>query len=296
MADDLDVVEPKEAAVPEQADMFRQGVTPEPEPEPAPVPAAPEPEPVTVEEPEMPIVEPDWLNAPTPQEMQQQYPPQQPQYQYEQPPPQYPQQPQVPPQPAGVDAALQTFVDNPLGTIGNEVDGRLDARLGPLAYQQQQQANITAMLMNNYVNEGISQADASVRKAYEVFNRDASFRSDKEMQNTIQGTLQGMKQRAEHEARATGNFAPLRALANLDESDMEATLAYMKAKAGRQSPGTGPLQVEGAVVESSRSPIAEQATELPAEFEAVANRLGPHGRERLLREIQVTKDADDFEG
>jgi hypothetical protein len=97
---------------------------------------------------------------------------------------------------------------------------------------------MTAMLMNNYVTEGVTQADASIRKAYEVFNRDATFRANKDMQNTIQGTLQGMKQRAEHEARTTGNFAPLRALANLDESDMEATLAYMQKKAGKQSPGS----------------------------------------------------------
>jgi len=292
MAEEL--VEPQETKVPEQADMFRQGVEPAPDPEPAPVAAAPEPEPVVVEEPEMPPVEPDWLSAAP--EPQPQYPPQQPQYQYEPQPPQYPQQPQVPPQPAGVDAALQTFVDNPDGWLDQKLQQRDQQLVGPLAQQQQQQANITAMLMNNYVTEGISQADASVRKAYEIFNRDASFRSDKEMQNTIQGTLQGMKQRAEYEARATGNFAPLRALANLDESDMEATLAYMKAKAGKQSPGTGPLQVEGAVVESSRSPIAEQSVELDADTEAAIKRLGPAYRERLIKATRTTTDAGDFEG
>jgi len=290
-----EIVEPQETKVPEQADMFRQGA--DPAPEPGPEPAAPEPEPVVVEEPELPVVEPDWLNVPAePPPQQVQYPPQQPQYQYEQPPPQYPQQPQVQPQPAGVDAALQTFVDNPDGWLDQRLSQRDQQLVGPLAQQQQQVANMTAMLMNNYVTEGVSQADASVRKAYDVFNRDASFRSDKEMQNTIQGTLQGMKQRAEHEARTTGNFAPLRALANLDESDMEATLAYMKAKAGRQSPGTGPLQVEGAVVESSRSPVAEQSVELDADTEAAIKRLGPAYRERLIKAQRTTNEADDFEG
>jgi hypothetical protein len=186
----------------------------------------------------------------------------------------------VPPQPAGVDAALQTFVENPLGLIGGEVDGRLNARLGPLAQQQQQQANVTAVLMNNYVNDGISQARAGVQRAYNVLNRDASFRSDKYMQNTIQGTFQGMIKRAEYEARTTGNIEPLRTIANLEESDIEATLAYMQKKAGKQSPGVAPLQVEGAVVESSRSPVAEQATELPEEFKEFAGRLGGNKRSR----------------
>jgi hypothetical protein len=105
-----------------------------------------------------------------------------------------------------------------------------------------------------------------------------------------------MKQRAEHEARTTGNFAPLRALANLDESDMEATLAYMKAKAGKQSPGVAPLQVEGATVESSRSAVAEQSVELDADTEAAIKRLGPAYRERLIKAQRETDEAGDFEG
>ena len=288
MVDDL--VEPQETTVSEQGEMFRQGAEPVPEP----VAPAPEPgpvAPVVVEEPELPPVEPDWLNAPAQQEPQPQYPPQQPQYQYEPPPPQYPQRPQVP-QGTGADAALQTFVDQPEGWT----DNRIDARLAPIQQQQHQIAGIASMLINDRVNEGISQADAAVRKAYEVFNRDATFRSNKGMQDSLGATLQGMRQRAEYEARATGNFEPLRTLANLSESDMEATLAYMQKKAGAQSPGVGPLQIEGASVESSRSSVAGQAAELPAEFEEIANRLGPHGRERLIREIQVTKDANDFEG
>ena len=287
MVDEL--VEPQESRVPEQADMFRQGAEPEPEP----VAPAPEPEPVAPEpvvEPELPPVEPDWLNVPAePPPQQAQYPPP---HQYYEPPPQpYPQQPQVP-RGTGADAALQTFVDQPEGWT----DNRIDARLAPIQQQQQQMANIASMLINDRVNEGTAQADAAVRKAYEVFNRDATFRSNKGMQDSLGATLQGMRQRAEYEARATGNFEPLRTLANLSESDMEATLAYMRAKSGTQSPGVAPLQIEGASVESSRSSVAEQATELPAEFEEIANRLGPHGRERLIKQIQVTKDADDFEG
>ena len=290
MVDEL--VEPQETKVPEQADMFRQGAAPEPEPVPEAVPE-PVPPPEPVAEPELPPVEPDWLNAPVepPQQPQQQYQQPPPQY-YEPPPPQpYPQQPQVP-HGTGADAALQTFVDQPEGWT----DNRIDARLAPMQQQQQQMASIASMLINDRVNEGTAQADAAVRKAYEVFNRDATFRSNKGMQDSLGATLQGMRQRAEYEARSTGNFEPLRTLANLSESDMEATLAYMRTNSGMQSPGVAPLQIEGASVESSRSSVAEQATELPAEFEEIANRLGPHGRERLLKQIQVTKDADDFEG
>jgi len=268
--------------------MFRQGAEPEPAPEPV-VEVAPEP---VAAEPELPPVEPDWLSAPALPEA----PPQPPPQQYYEPPPQhYPQQPQVP-QGTNADAALQTFVDNPDGWLEQRMAQRDQQRLGPLQHQQQQQAQMTAILMNNYVTEGMSRADAAVRKAYDVFNRDATFRSDREMQQTLQSTLQGMRDRAREEAWGRGNLDPLRTLANLDESDMEATLAYMKVKRGKRSPGVGPLQVEGATLESSRSSVAEQSTELPPEFEEIAHRLGPGGRERLIKQIAVTRTADDFEG
>jgi hypothetical protein len=102
--------------------------------------------------------------------------------------------------------------------------------------------------------------------------------------------------RAEYEAKSTGNLEPLRTIANLNESDIEATLAYMQKKAGKQSPGVGPLQVEGAVVESSRSPIAEQSVELDPNTEVAIKRLGPAYRERLIKAQRVTDEAGDFEG
>ena len=284
MGEELD---PQVIEDPQQGEMFRQGAEPEPAPEPV-VEAAPEP---VAAEPELPPVEPDWLSAPALPEA----PPPPPQQYYEPPPQHYPQQPQVP-QGTNADAALQTFVDNPDGWLEQRMAQRDQQRLGPLQHQQQQQAQMTAILMNNYVTEGMSRADAAVRKAYDVFNRDATFRSDREMQQTLQSTLQGMRDRAREEAWGRGNLDPLRTLANLDESDMEATLAYMKVKRGKRSPGVGPLQVEGATLESSRSSVAEQSTELPPEFEEIAHRLGPGGRERLIKQIAVTRTADDFEG
>jgi len=284
MGEELD---PQEVEVAQQGEMFRQGAEPEPAPEPV-VEAAPEP---VAAEPELPPVEPDWLSAPALPEA----PPPPPQQYYEPPPQQYPQQPQVP-RGTNADVALQTFVDNPDGWLEQRMAQRDQQMVGPLRQQQQAQAQMTAILMNNYVTEGMSRADAAVRKAYEVFNRDATFRSDKEMQQTLQSTLQGMRDRAREEAWGRGNLDPLRTIANLDESDMVATLAYMKAKRGKQSPGVGPLRVEGAALESSRSSVAEQSTELPPEFEEIAHRLGPGGRERLIKQIAVTRTADDFEG
>jgi hypothetical protein len=290
MADEL--VEPQEI-VPENAESFTQSVVPEEAPpEPAPIP---EPVVEAAPEPELPPVEPDWLSAPAqPEPPPQQY---QPDYNYQQQPPQqqYPQQPQVP-QYGTPDAALQTFVDNPDGWADQKIEQRLAARDQQIAQQNQAIQNMTGMLMQDRMTEAVTGANAAVQRAYTVFNKDTSFRSNKDMQRSLQATLQGMRQKAEYEARTTGNFEPLRTLSNLSESDMEATLAYMKVKAGTQSPGTGPLQVEGATVESSRSAVAGQTAELPEEFREIANRLGPRGEARLLKQIQVTADADDFEG
>jgi hypothetical protein len=277
----------------QQGEMFRQGVEPGPEPGPEPVVEA-APDPVDAE-PELPPVEPDWLTAPAqPEPPPQQY---QPDYNYQQPPQQqqYPQQPQVP-QYGTPDAALQTFVDNPDGWADQKIEQRLAARDEQIRQQNQAIQNMTGMLMQDRMTEAVTGANAAVQRAYTVFNKDTSFRSNKDMQRSLQATLQGMRQKAEYEARTTGNFDALRTLSNLSESDMEATLAYMKVKAGTQSPGTGPLQVEGATVESSRSAVAGQTAELPEEFKEIANRLGPRGEARLLKHIQVTADADDFEG
>jgi hypothetical protein len=281
MADEL--VEPKEI-VPENAELFTQSVMPEEAP---PVPA-PTPEPVDVPEPELPPVEPDWLSAPEMPPEQPAAPPQQPDYNYQQPQPpqpQYPQQPQVP-QYGTPDAALQTFVDNPDGWADQKIEQRLAAR--DAAYQQQNQAiaNMTGMIINDRISEGMSGANGAIKKAYDVFNQDTAFRANKEMQDSLGATLQGMRQRAEYEARTRGNFEPLRTLANLDESDMAATLAYMKAKAGVHSPGTGPLQVDGATVESSRSAVAEQTVELTPEEYEIARRLGP-GQEAKIKQAKL---------
>ena len=278
-----DELERTAEGTPEQAEMFTQPVVAEPEPVAPPAPA-PEPEPA-----ELPPVEPEWLNAP-PEPVA---PPQQPQY-YE-PPPQYPQQPQMPPSAPVGDAALQSFVDNPDSWLEQRLAARDQQMLAPIAQQNRATQNMMGTMMDNQINEGMARVDQSVRSAYNEFNNDATFRSSKAMQDKIGATLQGMRQRAEESARA-GNFAPLNALANLSEADIAGTLAYVRAASGVQSPGVGPLQVEGATVESSRSAVAAQSVEIDPDTEAAIKRLGPAYRERYVKSLQDAAAADDFEG
>jgi hypothetical protein len=268
---------------------FRQAVMAErDEPEPEPV-REPEPEPAP--EPEAPPVEPDWLNAPPvqpPQQQQQQYQ-QQPQQYYE-PPPQYRQPPPTP----RTDAELQAFVDNPDAWFEQRIAAREQQVLGPLAQQQQAVAYMMQTMMENSVNERAAQADNSIRKAYQTFNKDATFRSNKAMQDKIGATLQGMRERAVVEARR-GNFGPINALSNLSESDIAGTLAYVRAASGIQSPGVAPLQVEGATVESSRSAVAGKGVELTAEEQEIARRMGPGYEARMKKAKADQKKYDDLE-
>lgn len=283
MAEEL---EPRETSGPEQAEMFRQGVEPEVVPEATEAPA-PEPEPVVEEE--APVVEPDWLSAPV-------EPPQAPpQQHYEQPPPMYPQQPQMPPPAPVGDAALNAFVDNPDAWANSKIDSRLGAMVGPMQQQAQAVQHMMGMMMDNQVNEGLAKVDASIKRAYETFNKDATFRSSKPMQDKIAATLQGMRDAAINEARG-GNLNRLNTLSNLSEADIAGTLGYLRGSMGTPSPGVGPLQVEGATVESSRSAVVEQSVEFDADTEAAIKRLGPAYRERLIKARLATDAAGDFEG
>jgi hypothetical protein len=296
MADELDTQEttevqetPTSEQVPQQALFEPRNIgeamemdVPEPEPEPTPEP-----------EIEAPVVEPSWLNEPAPAPAvpdapPAQYPPQQPQYDYG-----YQQQPQVQQGPAS-DAALNALVENPDGWWEAKMAAREQQLVGPIQQQQQAIAYMMSSMIENNVNQGVAGADASIRKAYEAFNQDAAFRSNKTMQEKVGATLQGMRERAVVEAR-NGNFGPLNSLSNLSEADIAGTLAYVRASSGVPSAGTGPLQVEGATVESSRAPVAEQTVELTPEQEEVARRLGPGYRQRLIKGLQERDKYDDIE-
>ena len=255
---------------------------------------APEPEPTPEPEIEAPVVEPSWLNepvaepAPMPNQPPAQYPQMPPQYDYGQ-----QQQPQVQQGPAS-DAALNAFVEDPQGWFNSQMAQREQQIVGPLQQQQQAIAYMMSSMIDNSVKQGMSSADAAIHKAYDVFNQDSAFRSNKAMQEKVGATLQGMRARAEAEAR-NGNFGPLHAISNLSEADIAGTLAYVRAATGVQSPGTGPLQVEGATVESSRAPVAEQTVELTAEQEEIARRMGPGYRQKLIQAQTDLNKYDDLE-
>ena len=288
MVDFLDEAEP---AV--QPEVFRQGVAdPGPEAE-----APPAPEPVAPSEPEAPPVEPDWLSAPAPepahQQAQQQqqreyYPPQQ--------PPQYHQQAPV------KKGDLNAFIEDPDGYIDRLVAQRLDyvnqQALMPLMYQQQQMAQEFQGIRQNNQRGALSQADAAIKGAYKEFNKDSAFRSNPRLQERIKGALAGLRESALMEAQR-GNYGPLGNLANLGEAEARATLAAARVIEGIGSPGSGPLQVQGASVESSRSAVADNSIELTAEQQEIARRFGGQEKnyaDRMRKAIADQRKYDDFEG
>jgi len=288
MADFLDEAEP---AV--QPEVFRQGS--QPEPEPAPVEAK-EPEPSAPVEDEAPPVEPDWLSAPAPEpEPQHRQQEQYYQQQYQQ---QYPQQP---PQPAK-RGDLNAFIEDPDGYIDRLVADRLNQinqqALTPLMYQQQMLAQEFNGIRENNKRAALSQADAAIKNAYREFNKDSSFRSNPRLQNRIKNALAGLRESALMEAQR-GNYQPLSNLANLGEAEARATLAAARVIEGVGSPGNGPLQVQGASVESSRSAVSGGNVELTEEEKLIARRFGgqeANYAERMRKAKAEAAKYDDFEG
>ena len=271
---------------PEQKpEAFRQGVS---EPEPV-APPAPEPQPEPEPEPE-PIV-PDWLNAPSEPEPAPNYPPQA--------PPQYPHnQPQYPPQqerplPAG---DISAFIDNPDAYIEQRANQLLEQRLGPIAYQQQLIMQRNEMTHQSQVASSVASADAAIQRAYEKFNKDSAFRSDKRVQESIKNMLSNMRQQAAIEAANTGNFTKLYNMANIGDREIQATLAVAKIQAGTASSSAAPLDILGAEVASTQPSTPKPQIQLTKDQEAIAARFGDGYADRLRQAIAETNDAGDFEG
>lgn len=264
-------------------EVFRQGMT---EPEPKGAPPAPDP---TASEPEPAPVVPDWLNAPSEPEPGPQYPPQAPpQY-----PPNVPQQAQPKPPPSG---DISAFIDNPDAYIEARAQQLLERTLGPIAYQQQLIMQRNEMTHQAQVNSGVSSADAAIKKAYDKFNQDPSFRSDKRVQESIKGMLSNMREQAAREAAATGNFTKLYNIANIGDAEIKATLAVAKIQAGTASGSAAPLDIQGAVVESSQPSAPKPQIQLTQEQQAIAARFGDGYEDRLRQAIAETESAGDFEG
>lgn len=269
-----------------QPEVFSQRVeAPEPVPEPEPPRQVERPP-----EPEAPPVEPDWLSAPPvqPQPPPQQYYQEQPQYYQQQPPQQ--RQPQR--QSTG---ALDRFIDDPDGYIDQLLQARLAEQTTPLAYQQHMMAQQVQQIRDTFTNSALSQADSALKGAYKTLNKDSSFRTSKNIQGRIENTLRGMREQAVMQARV-GNFGPLNNLATLNESHIRAALAAAKAMEGVDSPGVGPLQVEGATVESSRSAPQQHSVDLDPDQKEAVRRLGPAYETRLRKALADNAKYDDFQG
>jgi hypothetical protein len=288
MADELDVQEPevqKPQEIPEDATFAPRNVAEAmamPDLEPSPV--APEPEPVSEES----YIGPDWLNEPVAP------PPELPPQPYPQPVPDYYPQP-APAQPqTQSEAALNTFVEDPYGVIDQRIAAMSQQQFGQLAMQQQTANQMMSILMENTISDGVSRADQTVKRAYDIFNQDPAFKSNKEVQNQLGSTLRGMRQQAELAARA-GNFQPLNSLASLSDADMAAALAFVKAKSGVASPGVAPLVVEGAAVETARPAVAKQDVQLSPEQQEIARRMGGNYEQRLKDALAETEKLGDLE-
>lgn len=299
MVDFLD--EPVEGV---QDNTFRQGVNPEPVAEPAPEPAAaPEPTPAPAApepEPDAPPVEPTWLSAPPP-EPEPAPAPMAPPYVPE---PQYPQVPpqQYAPRPAQPGRGLEHFVDDPDAYIDRLVSERLaqieQNALAPLVQQQMAIGREFNSIRETTKQSAISKADAAIREAYKVFNDDSSFRSNPVLQERIQGTLAAIKASAVAAAEH-GDFTPLNNLSTLGPDQAKATLAAARVMVGVGVPGNGPLQVQGAAVESSRAAVTDNNIELTAEQQEIARRFGGQEQnyaERMRQAIADQAKYNDFEG
>ena len=267
-----------------EPETFTQGVEPDVAPEVTETPVETPQEPP---ESDAPLVAPEWLDA-EPAPPQGQYPPQ---YPPEVPPQLPPQQPQYPPQPpaqlrppapAGADAALQGFVDGPDPYIDQRIDLKMNQMAGQLGWNQQQLAGQLDQMRQTHANAGIGQADTAVRNAYKFLNTDPTFRSNKDVQARMGAALKGSFDNAAREARA-GNYGPISDVAQLDEKSLRGMMAFIKETSDIPSPGVGPLQVEGATLESSRSAVAEGSVVLTPAQEEIATRMGPGYRDKMIK-------------
>lgn len=274
-----------------QPEVFRQGMEPEAAPVEDAPPATPEPE------PSEPPVAPSWLDerppVREPERDEPRYAP--PQYA----PQQYPQYAQQQPPAPHTKRGLDAFIDDPDGYINSLVESRLEQRInqaiGPLAYQQQMIAGMTNQMREAQFRSVKGQADASIKKAYDAFNKDKTFRTNKNVQRRIEGTLKGLYAQAV-EAAQYGDLSQLYNLANMNESHVRATIAAARAIEGDVSYGSAPMQVEGAFVESSRSPAAAGGgPELTAEEQEIARRLGGNYADRLRKAKAEAAKYNDFE-
>jgi hypothetical protein len=282
-----------------QPEVFRQGVEPDVSPEAPETPVEPPQEP---QAPDVPEVEPSWLDGdPEPPRGYPQYP-QEPLPQY---PPHAPAYPPVPPpdyppaahrqQPMGSpDAVLNEFVKDPIGWVRSIQQETINQMSGPLTWQQQQLAENLNRMQMTYAEAGIKRADAAIRNAYKILNKNPVFKSNKQVQEHINRALKAQFNDAANAARQ-GNYVPIADLERIDEPALRGMVAFVSEATGVKSAGIGPLSVEGAAVETSRSAVTSEDITLTPEQEEVAKRMGPGYRDRMIQAQRDLLKHDDFE-
>jgi hypothetical protein len=187
---------------------------------------------------------------------------------------------------------LQAFVDNPEKWVRSIQQDTINQMGGQLGWNQQQLAGQINQMRETYANAGIGQAKTAVRNAYSFLNEDPVFRSNKDVQERIGRALEGSLENAKR-AAFMGDYGPISDVSQLDETSLRGMLAFVKATANVPSPGVGPLQVEGATVESSRSAVAPESVVLTPDQEAIATRMGPGYRDKMIKaQIENIKHGD----
>lgn len=236
---------------------------------------------------DLPEVAPTWLDepeeptAPAPQYQQQGYSQQ---AQWEQP------QAQKPPS----KSTLESFVNDPDGTIDRLVNERLMQHLGPMAYQLQNTQMTSQRFIQAQAQSAVQQARKAVESGYkEVLNKDEAFRSHKGVQDRVNRAMRGMWQQASI-AAMQGDPRRLQELSN--PVTLKAALYMAKELEGYKPRATSEYSPRGATVESTKSKGKTAPTRtLDADTEAaIASRLGPGAVERYRKAYAETSADDDI--
>lgn len=251
----------------------------EPEPVVDSAPSQAEPEPA----PDLPEVEPTWLDEPDE--------PERPAYNQADYPQSYHTQPQEPQKPPSKNV-LESFVNDPEGTLDKLVTERMMQHLGPMAYQLQNTQLMSQQFIRAQAQSSIQQARKAIENGYkEVLNKDEAFRGHKGVRTRVESAMKGMYQQA---AQAAMQGDPRRLSELSSPVFLKAALYIAKELEGYKPRAAGEYAPAGASVESTRprkgstsAPALDPTTEA-----AIASRLGPEAVERYRRAYAESSDED----
>lgn len=227
-----------------------------------------------------PEIAPEWLNEDfgsfenTQRQVPQGY---QQQAQYEQ-----RQQPQRPDK----QQLLESFVNDPDGTLNRLVEQRLMEYVGPMAYQLQETRSSAQNFIRAQTQSAVQQARKAIESGYkEVLNKDEAFRTNKGVRARVENAMRGMYVEAV-QAASRGDVGQLQNLSNPMVLDVA---LYMARKLeGYGAKPSGLYSPKGASVESTKSKTktGSKAKIDPDLAEALRSRLGPDYLERYRQRLE----------